>query len=245
MRHSGSVSGSTPARRFSAARRLWAARSTLRRGCALWLEPARRSSPRPRRRGEGRIDPSIRAPRCQALQGNCRSRSRICRDGNATTGPEGITLADGAVGGQDRYRGRSRRRPGNRRVRDQWRMARPDRSQDQAPHRRRSTSLGKRRPLRSEPRDPLHRHRSRARADSVLSRIGDEIGQSGERADLDDRPRINVDRESGASEDLGSPVSRSPSPTAVACTLQHVLGADDPALLGHHGVPGLQPGRAR
>ena len=54
---------------------------------------------------------------------------------------------------------------------------------------------------------------------ALLSRIGDEIGQDCKRADLDDRPRINIDREIGGLG--GSGVARVPIPVTagVACTL--------------------------
>ena len=54
---------------------------------------------------------------------------------------------------------------------------------------------------------------------ALLSRIGDEIGQSCERADLDDRPRINVDREIGGLGGTG--LARVPIPVTagLACAL--------------------------
>ena len=54
---------------------------------------------------------------------------------------------------------------------------------------------------------------------ALMSRIGDEIGQSCERADLDDRPRINVDRAIGGLGGTG--LARVPIPVTagVACAL--------------------------
>ena len=54
---------------------------------------------------------------------------------------------------------------------------------------------------------------------ALLSRIGDEIGQSCERADLDDRPRINIDREIGGLGGSGVARVSIPVTVGVACTL--------------------------
>ena len=54
---------------------------------------------------------------------------------------------------------------------------------------------------------------------ALMSRIGDEIGQSCERADLDDRPRINVDREIGGLGGTGLARVSIPVTAGLACAL--------------------------
>ena len=135
-------------------------------------------------------------------------------------GPEGTILADEAVGGLDRYRRRSRHRPGNRRVCGAGRMARPDRSSGSdapsaasvQPGETASASVGT---AGSSPSASF----PTASETALLSRIGDEIGQSCERADLDDRPRINIDREIGGLGGTGLARVSIPITAGLACAL--------------------------